>query len=173
MFKKIAVFLGLVFALPAAANTVPDDIKSQLQAPQKIGEVNVRFLGIRMYDAALFTKAGGAFRWSRPFALELTYARSFSRDRLIKASLSELERMEGDQSDHQVIGDKLESCFRTVRSSDRFVAIPEGRNQVNFYFNGRQTCALQHSAIRERLLGIWLSDAARDRRLSRLLRGLD
>ncbi len=173
MFKKTVVILGLIFALPVAANTVPDDIKSQLQDPEKIGEVNVRFLGIRMYDAALFTKAGGTFQWSRPFALELTYARSFSRDRLVKASLSELERMEGERSDHQLIGSKLESCFRSVRASDRFVAIPEGRNQVKFYFNGRKTCALQHSAIRERLLGIWLSDTARDRRLSRLLRGLD
>lgn len=173
MLKSIIVLAGLVFALPANANTVPDDIRAELSGPEKIGEVNVRFLGIRMYDAALFTKGGDAFQWSRPFALELTYARSFGRDRLIKASLSELERMEGEQSDHQTIATKLESCFRTVRASDRFVAIPDGRNLVRFYFNGTPTCALRHSGIRERLLGIWLSDTARDRRLSRLLRGLE
>lgn len=173
MLKSIAILSGLVFALPAIANTVPDDIRSELSGPEKIGEVKVRFLGIRMYDAALFTKGGDAFRWTRPFALELTYARSFARERLIKASVAELERMEGEQPDHQAVATKLESCFRTVRASDRFVAIPDGRNLVRFYFNGTPTCALRHPGIRERLLGIWLSDTARDRRLSRLLRGLE
>ena len=172
MIKTIIFFIALLYVSPAEASEVPNDIQSQLKQPEKIGEVQVRFLGIRMYEAALFTKQGAPFKWSQPFALELTYLRRFSKQRLVKASISELERVEGQQSDHAGIASKLDRCFRTVGASDRFVAVPQGRNAVHFYFNGRLTCRLQHSGIRNRLLGIWLADNSRDRQLSRTLRGL-
>ena len=173
MLKFIAFVSSLLFSLPLQANVIPKDIRAQLQGPQKVGEVQVRFLGIRMYNAALFTKGGNAFSWNRPFALELKYARSFSKDRLVKASISELQRLEGKRKDHATISQKLENCYRTVRASDRFVAVPKGRNSVQFYFNGQKTCDLNHAGVRERILGIWLSDRSRDKQLSRVLRGLN
>lgn len=173
MLKLIALVSGLLFSLPLHANTVPNDIQAQLKAPGKVGEVQVRFLGIRMYRAALFTKEGIPFNWNRPFALELKYARSFGKDRLVNASISELERLEGKRKDHAAIARKLGNCYRNVSASDRFVAVPKGRNSVQFFFNGRKTCSLNHAGVRERVLGIWLSDRSRDKRLSRVLRGLN
>ena len=168
-----ALALSALTCLPASANPVSSNIRDQLSTPGKIGEVQVRFFGIRIYSAALFTSKGAAFDWTEPFALELKYNRSFSKKRLITASLSELERLEGKRPDHAQIASKLQTCFRTVKATDRFVAIPVGRNNVAFYFNGSKTCDLDHQGIRERLLGIWLSDRARDTKLSRLLRGLN
>lgn len=170
--KAIALSIGLLLAAPASANVVPKEVRSQLAKAEQIGKVQVRFLGIRMYSAALFTKGGSPFDWGQPFALELKYTRSFGRDRLVKASISELERLEGKRADHAAIASKLQSCYRSVKSSDRFVAIPQGRNGLSFFFNGRQTCNIRHSGIRERLLGIWLSDRSRNVGLSRSLRGL-
>ena len=167
--------LIILFLMPAMAqaNVIASDIRAQLSAAERIGQVQVRFVGLRLYSAALFTEEGAPFNWSRPFALELKYARRFSRERLVSASMSELERMEGRRTDHSAIASKLKACFRTVKASDRFVAIPDGKNSVRFYHNGRQTCRLSHANIRSRLLGIWLSDRARNLHLSRNLRGLD
>jgi hypothetical protein len=162
-----------LIGLPAQASQIPRDVQAQLSAPGKIGQVQVRFLGIRIYSAALFTEQGAPFKWSRPFALELKYARSFSRDRLVSASISELVRVEGKRGDHEAIATKLNSCFRDVKARDRFVAVPKGSNGLSFFLNGRQTCRINHSNIRSRVLGIWLADNSRDRGLSRRLRGLN
>ncbi|MCV6547070.1 MAG: hypothetical protein OIF56_07290 [Cohaesibacter sp.] len=163
----------LIISKESHASSIAPDIQARLSAPDKIGQVDARFLGLRLYSAALFTEKGTPFRWQRPFALELTYKRSFSRKRLVSASLSELERVEGKQADHKSIETKLNGCFKAVKARDRFVAIPQGKNSVSFLLNGRQTCRINHSNIRKRLLGIWLSDTSRDKQASRRLRGLN
>ncbi|SNY92224.1 Chalcone isomerase-like [Cohaesibacter sp. ES.047] len=173
VLRSIVVLLGLLMAAPASSNTLSSNVMAQVRSPEKIGEAQVRFLGFRVYSAALFTQQGRAFNWKRPFALTLDYDRSFSKKRLIDASISEMERMEGDRPDHAAIAAKLENCFRSVKASDRFTATATSRNSVNFYFNGRQTCKISHAGIRERLLGIWLSDQSRDKSLSRRLRGMN
>ncbi len=167
----ITILIGLTLSVSAYSATVPGEVCKQISAPQKIGQVQVSFLGISMYSATLFTQQGNAFAWEKPFALKLQYKRSFSRSRLVKASISELERLEGKREDHAQIAQKLHGCFRSVRKSDRFVAIAKSRNSLHFFFNGRKTCNIQHSGIRERVLGIWLSDRSRNAQLSRKLRG--
>lgn len=157
---------------PASAEQVPPDIQNILSAPALRGQAEVRWLGLSIYDARLFTVKGQAFDWSRPFALELSYNRGFSQDRLISATGKELVRLEGPQTDHAAILDKLATCYKSVTAKDRFVAAGLTRDQIAFSLNGRPTCQLQHKNIRQRLLSIWVSDRARDPALSRQLRGL-
>jgi len=150
---------------------VPAEIASSLRAAAQRGSAKVRWLGIPIYSARLFTANAAPFSWSQPFALELAYDRSFKRDRLVYASGKELERLEGDQADHPDILSKLQDCYRTVSPGDRFVAFGAQKDRVDFLFNGRKTCELRHPDIRKRLLSIWMSDQSRDPKLSSQLRG--
>ena len=169
--KRILVASALTFfgaILPAHANVLKASYGSDMQLR---GAVDYRWLGFPLYSASLFTPMGGKFDWRKPAALQLEYDREISRQNLIKATMVELSRMEGKQADHDAISGKLVACFRDVKDGDHFVASSQSANAVSLYFNGSKTCTLQHSNIRERFLGIWLSDNSRSPKLSRRLRG--
>jgi hypothetical protein len=176
VFRRVAMISGLslLLALPAAAQTqiVPQEVAASVNSAKERGRAQVRWLGLKIYTARLFTTDGEAFDWTRSFALELTYDRRFSAASLSRASGKELARLEGRQSDHPEILQKLAICYQDVKAGDRFVALGRAKDQVDFLLNGRQTCQLKHDNIRQRLLSIWLSDDARDPDLSRQLRGL-
>ncbi len=161
-----------LLAVSAHANSGATGIERFVESPQRLGASDVRWFGMKIYSAVLHTERGSNFDWERPFSLSLTYNTAIKKDGLVKATLSELERIEGRRGDHDVIGRKLDICFRTVDKSDVFAAIAQDQNSIRFLHNGTQTCVLKHKGIRERFLGIWLSDAAREIAASRALRGL-
>lgn len=163
--------LTLLMAVGAKANSELLGIERFVESPERLGTADVRWFGMRIYSAVLHTERGSKFDWERPFSLSLTYNRAIKKDGLVKATLSELERIEGKRDDHDVIGQKLEGCFRSVEKSDVFVAIAQDQSSIRFLHNGVETCVLKHQGIRERFLGIWLSDAAREIGASRALRG--
>ncbi|PSL20230.1 chalcone isomerase family protein [Shimia abyssi] len=166
----LTVLLPLAMAAKAHADVAPE-VAATLGQPAELGSGDFRWLGFKVYEAQLYTQQGKGFRWERPFALQLDYARKVRARVLLKASLEELERMEGAREDHLEIGAKLSVCFRDVRPGDRVVAAPKSADQLEFWVNGAQTCTLRHAGIRARYLGIWLSDQARDQSLAKRLRG--
>lgn len=165
-----AILLGFL-ATTAQAENVPQEIASALQSAAQRGSAQVRWLGIPIYSARLFTQDARRFDWASPFALELTYNRGFDQDRLVYATGKELTRMEGKQADHSAILTKLQTCYRDVSNNDRFVAFGKARDEVLFSLNGNRTCLLKHPDIRKRLLSIWVSEKSRDPKLSRRLTG--
>lgn len=169
--RQLGALLLVLTASVATAEPVPQDIASSLQSASQRGSAQVRWLGIPIYSARLFTPEARPFDWAKPFALELTYDRGFSKDRLVYATGKELARMEGEQADHPAILTKLQKCYRDVSSSDRFVALGAKQDEVQFSLNGTRTCRLQHTDIRKRLLSIWVSENSRDPKLSRRLKG--
>lgn len=161
----------VIATAPLRAEALPPEISARVGQATPIGAVSFSALGFKFYDAKLYTPGGRAFGWEQPFGLELAYSRGISAGQLIGATMRELRRMEGRQGDHAAIEAQLATCFKGVSKGDRYVAIPAGRDGVDFWLNGRKTCELRHPGARERVLGIWLSDNARDPALSRKLRG--
>jgi hypothetical protein len=86
--------------------------------------------------------------------------------------MEEFARLEGPQSDHATIEQKLENCFADVGPNDRFLAVGPAQDSVSLFRNDRRTCNLNHPNIRERFLDIWLSLDSRFPAVSRRLRGL-
>lgn len=173
LLSGIVVAFGVVLGSSAYANTAATSAASFITAPERIGSAELRWLGIKLYRADLYTENGEGFDWKRPFRLDLTYEREFSRSALVKATLFEMERVEGRSSDHDEIGEKLGDCFRDVQPSDTYSAVALDQNSVRFFLNSDQTCTLVHDDIRERFLGIWLSDKSRELASSKALRGLN
>ena len=158
-------------ALPAWAEKGMNVISSAVPQAAARGEVTMRWYGFPLYDATLFTPAGARFDWQNPVALRLVYARTIKQDAFLTATMAELERIEGKRADHRQIARKLEPCYRNAQAGDHFIAQSASPNQVTLWFNGTKTCDLRHNQIRERFLGIWLSDQSRSARLSKRLRG--
>ncbi|MEP3295640.1 MAG: hypothetical protein ABJO27_04025 [Pseudoruegeria sp.] len=161
----------LIFMTVGAAIAAPSEITKRLRAAEPIGEASFRLLGAELYRAQLFTEGGADFEVDQPYSLALVYERSIKGSTLIKATLREMRRMEGKRADHAEIAEKLNDCFQSVKEGDRYSAIPRGQSVVEFWRNGALRCSLSHPGIRDRIMGIWLSDQSRDPNLSRQLRG--
>lgn len=171
MLRACLLITLMLLAAPLRASDGTGMIASILDNPKQRGEATFRWLGLPLYTARLYTAGGAAFSWSKPVVLQLEYARKISRQNLINATVSELERLEGSQADHAVIGEKFGPCFRDVDAGDHFAAARVGRDDVQLYFNGTPTCRVSHPNLSSRFLAIWLSDNSRSPDLSRQLRG--
>ncbi|APG46195.1 chalcone isomerase family protein [Phaeobacter porticola] len=165
--KMLLLSLGLLLAIAA----VPARANIGLNAPTKLGEVTFRWFGLPLYDASLYAEGQSRFDWQTPMALRLKYRRGFSKLQLMKATASELARIEGPRADQDQLIAKLDRCFQDVAAGDSFVATARAPDQVALYLNGRQTCDVRHPQARKRFLNIWLSPDSRAARLSSRLRG--
>ena len=156
--------------------SVADDIAplplTQIEDAQISAQDTVTWLGFRVFDIAVFTPNGARYDPTEPAAIELKYARKFSKKSLTTATMEEFDRLEGTQTDHPQIARKLQTCFADVGPGDRFLAIGAARDRVSLFRNNRQTCRLTHPNIRARFLDIWLSLDSRFPAVSRRLRGL-
>ena len=132
----------------------------------------VTWLGFRVFDITVFTQGGARYDPVKQAALELRYARRFSKRSLTTATMEELDRLEGTQPDHPEISRKLQRCFADVGPGDRFLAVGATKDQVTLYRNDAKTCRLNHPNIRARFLDIWLSLDSRFPAVSRRLRWL-
>ena len=81
-------------AAPAGRALAPAVLAQAGTALQARGQGRLRFLGLGIYDATLWT--GADFRASRfseyAFALELTYLREFSDTDIARASIEQMRR---------------------------------------------------------------------------------
>ncbi|WP_158585632.1 chalcone isomerase family protein [Pseudooceanicola sediminis] len=177
VFPATVLFVALCLAV-IAGNTqaqaqtqpLPAEAGSTVAAPRLLGQARFTWLGIHIYDAALWSSAA-RFDWAAPMALQLTYAMGIDGDDLLDTSMDEIARVEGPSADLPQLKQQLARCMGTVDSGDRYVAASDGDDHLRMWLNGRQTCDVSHPGIKRRFLGIWLGDDTRSPRLSRRLRG--
>ncbi|TCL08171.1 hypothetical protein BXY66_0204 [Shimia isoporae] len=167
----LSALLPLGWAVQAIGETAPPEVTAVVPQPAVAGEGQFRYLGFKVYDLDLFTSGGKRFDADAPFALAIEYDRKIRSAVLLKASLGELERVEGKKADHDAIMGKLAACYRDIAPGDRIVAAPRGANAMSFWVNGTRTCTLNHPNFRDRYMAIWMSDRARDPAQARRLRG--
>lgn len=171
--RNLFVFLVLFFPLLATSSAAKSYIDSAgVKNARAISDVPFTWLGLKLYDASLYTPNGGAFSWQSPMAIELTYARKLPRSKLVNATRDELKRLEGDRADHPAILADLNRCLRDVVRGDRFTAVARNAASVDLFFNGSKTCTLKQASIGKRFLNIWLSENSRSASASRKLKGL-
>lgn len=171
-FLKIcACVLALLCVTVGTGRAAPAEIDRRVQGAKPVGVASFTLFGAELYQAALYTPSGRQYRADQPYGLVLDYKRTIRGGTLISATLREMRRIEGRKSDHTTIEAKLNDCFATVGNGDRYSAIPRGADAVEFWRNGTLSCTLMHPDIRNRIMGIWLSDQSRDPQLSRQLRG--
>lgn len=150
--------MNTITPIPSAAQ--PAEVAAQLTKAQLRGQANLRFFGLLVYEARLWTApAFDADSYaSQPFALELEYARKLEGSAIAERSIAEMKRV-GDFNDAQSRQwlALMMQAFPDVGAKDRLVGLHDGKGRVRFYFNGKLTADINDKDYARLFFGIWLS----------------
>ena len=156
---RLACLLALFVALvpPAAAKVpLPPAVQSG-PAWRLIGNGDMRFLGWRIYEAALWRRTVADAAPAQ--ALAIRYAREISSNRLVSTTLDELARLGATRPERW--RDALGRAFPDVAAGDVLVAVREASG-VRFYHLGRETTAVAGDDFADAFFGIWLDPRTRE-----------
>jgi hypothetical protein len=165
----------VTLADPLRANAppaVPTEIVDALPDARLQGGMRYHWLGLHVYDARLWT--GTPLRQdgdldSRPYALELAYARRLEGKAIAERSLDEMRRLETiSATDAQDWLQAMRIAFPDVAPGDRLHRPGRG---VQFLHNGRVTGEVAERRFARLFFGIWLSSASREPELRAQLLG--
>ena len=159
--------LVLLATAPAPALAQSNVAAAALPGAEVRGTATLRFLGLPLYQARLFTVGGAALDWNQDFGIELTYLRNLTQYDLVEATLREFKRT----GSALPLEAQLNTCFDAVNKGDRYLAVSNGADKVGFWRNGIRTCTLTHPQIKTRFMGIFVGDNTRSRSFTRKLTG--
>ncbi len=170
LIRSILVGLALaVAATPALAS--PAEVARAMPGAQSVGQAPYRVLSFHVFDAELWAESA-AFSWDRPFALSLTYKRSFSARAIVNRTITEMtQRGAGTPQSLEPLRASLQNCFADVRQGDRITGVSTGPNTARFYYNGARRCEVEWTGFRRDFFGIWLDARGSQRAMSAQLRG--
>lgn len=99
---------------------------------QPVGSGALTWWGVTLYDATLLAP-GGQYRAESLHALEIVYRYDFSRQQLAKATLKEIERLQGKRDDGDVLIERFSRVFADVASGERLIGVYLPREGADFY----------------------------------------
>ncbi|WP_246541887.1 chalcone isomerase family protein [Roseibium polysiphoniae] len=163
LFSLLALMPGMSRAdIGAAAKVVP--------AAGLVGEGRLTFLGFRIFDAQLYAPSG-AYDPSKPFALKLTYLRSFKGEAIAKRTEKEMRR-QGMPKGATLNGwtRDMARIFPNVSPGQSIIGVRDNKGHTLFYAGGRRIGSIKDKAFTKRFFSIWLGSNTNDPALrSRLI----
>jgi hypothetical protein len=166
-----AVSAGLVaaclWATPASyASPLP-----HLSGYEAVGSGTLRFLGLRIYDATLWSPRG-VWTNGAPFALELRYARSFDGAAIARRSIEEI-RAQRNVPDATLARweQQMRAIFPDVREGDRLIGVRQPGQGAVFYQDARRLGRIDDEAFADAFFDIWLHPATSEPALRARLLG--
>ena len=157
-----------IAAVPAASH--PQLAGSRLQ-----GEAKLRFWGMRIYHAQLWTLAN--FEPERadaqPLVLELAYLRDLKGSAIAERSLQEMRRAANftDAQAQRWLA-RMQSAFPDVRAGDRLTGLHQPGQGADFWHNGRPSGRVDDAEFARLFFGIWLAPTTAEPDLRLALLGL-
>lgn len=162
-----AGLLGALGGAPAQAE-LPDPVTQAVGQPRLAGQGQMRFLGLRIYDARLWVGPGfdaqtfGAF----PLALELTYHRAFSAQAIAERSVQEIGRqrtLDAQQAARWTAA--LAQWLPDVQPGDRLTGLYLPGQGMRLWRGGQLLGQLSDADLAQHFFGIWLSPQTSEPRL--------
>jgi len=158
----VAAAMGMVVASAVAedAATPPAFIRQALPEAALWGQGQMRFLGLRIYDARLW--AGSRFEAADfgacPLALELNYHRAFTGAAIAQRSIDEIER-QGDLTPAQAQRwlKALAAVLPDVQPGDRLTGLYQPGQGMRLWRGQQPLGAIDDAELARRFFGIWLS----------------
>ena len=155
---------GLLLTPMLAAHAQPEvatppELATALPGASLRGGGAMRFLGLRIFDARLWTPTPIAGDIAdQPLALELIYARSISGAQIVSSSLREMARV-GSFSEAQATrwSQAMAKLFPDVSAGDRITGVQRPGQSARFFFNGILRGEVADALFTRLFFGIWLS----------------
>ena len=161
--RRALVLAGGVLWLPTPAfarNTLPPEIAAELPGARLQGEGRLRWLGLHVYDARLWTQGPlDADALERtPLALELLYARALRGRLIAERSIDEMRRV-GDFADDQAQRwlAAMAQLFPDVTAGERITGVHRPGEAARFHVNGRFNGEIRDAAFARLFFAVWLS----------------
>ncbi|MDR7269730.1 hypothetical protein J2X20_002359 [Pelomonas saccharophila] len=147
--------------LPAIADTpIPAELRASLPQARLQGSGVLRFFGLRVYEARLWTPPGfDAEGYARhPFALELIYDRRLEGQAIAERSVAEMRRVGSfDEAQAKRWLALMTRAFPDVTAGDRLLGLHDGQGGVGFFHNGKLTAQTVDADYARLFFGIWLA----------------
>ncbi len=143
----------------AATPALPPELRADLPEARWRGAAELRFLGLKVYEARLWSPAPLAGDGAQqPLALELIYARGLSGARIAQRSIDEMRRI-GPFTDAQATrwGAALTALLPEVASGDRVTGLQLPERAARFFHNGQLRGEVADAEFVRLFFGIWLS----------------
>ncbi|WP_404300331.1 chalcone isomerase family protein [Alicycliphilus denitrificans] len=167
--KRWAVAAGAAVALAAAAghpalardgSAPPPWLHQALPGAALAGEGQLRFFGLRIYDARLWVTPGfDASRFgAHALALELTYHRAFSGAAIAQRSVEEMQRqapLEPAQAERWQ--QRLAALLPDVQPGDRLIGLYQPGQGMHLWRGSQALGTIDDAALARLFFGIWLS----------------
>jgi hypothetical protein len=145
----------------AIADTPPSaELVALLPQARLQGSGVLRFFGLRVYEARLWTAPGfDADDYARrPFALELHYDRRLEGHAIAERSVAEMRRVGSfDEAKAKRWLTLMTKAFPDVVTGDRLIGFNDGEGAVRFFHNGRLTAETVDAEYARLFFGIWLA----------------
>lgn len=166
----LVVFLlfSQVFSQVASASW-----QEALPNAQVIGGGDLRVFGFRVYTARLLS-VGKPLKADQPFALELTYHRTISRDDLVEASIVEIKRTSPKAiSETQLVAwrEQMAQAFVDVEEGMKITGVYFPGREARFYVGDKLQHVVQDPQFAKAFFDIWLSPKTRNPELREQLMG--
>jgi hypothetical protein len=160
-------------AAAAQAPSPPAEVAAALPDARWRGSAVMRFFGLHIYDARLWSAAplagDGA---AQPLALELIYARSLVGEQIASRSIKEMQGI-GVVTDAQAARwlAAMTKLFPDVKAGDRITGVQAPGQGTRFFFNGGLRGEVADADFTRLFFGIWLSPKTSEPRLRQQLLG--
>lgn len=149
--SKYLTLCCFLFAL--AATPVQAGWQTLLPDAKPIGSGELRRFGFLIYDAQFFTPSG-IFSPNQPFALQLVYARTIAKDRIVTASLDELNGLGFDVDANPQWRTELDKVLADVKEGDTLTGVYLPGEGAVFFLNDQLTGRLDDS-LAQAFFSIW------------------
>ncbi|MGL6071331.1 chalcone isomerase family protein [Craterilacuibacter sp.] len=163
------IALSVLCLAAALAQALPLAVNQALPGLDARGSGTMRWFGLRLYQATLYTPDGREFAWQAPFALEIRYDRAFTTDELATSSRDEMARLGTPAAELPALLMQLRRIFPNVIAGDVIVGAQAADGSTRFWHNGRETGQISDPRFGRRFFGIWLSPDTREPALRRVL----
>lgn len=167
-----ALLLTLAVTLPAGSALADLGSAARLMpSPELVGKGRMTFLGFKVFDAELYAPEGN-YSPAAPFALKLTYLRSFKGKQIAESSVKEIRRL-GGVSDAQLAKwqAQMEAIFPSVTPGQSITGVRTGSGHAEFYLGNRKLGTITDPAFTKKFFSIWLGGNTRNPQLRAKLVG--
>lgn len=175
--RRLAAFaLGamLLVASPAVrAVPLPAPVLAEAGPLRLSGEGEMRWFGLKIYDAALWTAGAAGASDPAPHALAIRYARAIPASRLVETSVDEIRRL-GERDEQRLSRWRalLSAALPSVAPGDTLVGLHRPGRDALFWHQGRLTARIDDADLARAFFAIWLDERTLDPGLrTRLLGG--
>ena len=139
-----------------------------------MGAGEFRMFGFHIYNARLWS-ATQSLGGDQPFALELIYQRTISRDDLVEASVNELKRLGGAAVSAQRLAawqTQMQQAFVDVQAGMRITGVYLPGRGARFYVGQRMQHEINDPQFARAFFDIWLDPRTRNPTLREQLLGV-